>query len=142
MGAMPAIGPNGDVYVTWGGPRGIVFTKSADGGWTFGPEKVISETPGGWDLPVPGLQRHNGLPVVGVDLSPGPARGSLYVNWIDERNGDPDVFVIASRDGGATWGSPVRVNDDAQGNGKAQLFTWMAVDPIDGAINVVFYDRA
>jgi hypothetical protein len=33
------------------------------------------------------------------------------------------------------------VNDDALKNGKAQFFTWMAIDPMDGAVNVVFYDR-
>jgi hypothetical protein len=26
-------------------------------------------------------------------------------------------------------------------NGKAQFFTWMSVDPIDGSVNTVFYDR-
>src|SRR5262249_37832011 len=31
--------------------------------------------------------------------------------------------------------------DDTKGNGKEQFFTWMAVDPIEGAINIVFYDR-
>ena len=33
----------------------------------------------------------------------------------------------------------MRVNDDAKG--AAQMFTWMAVDPADGAVNVVFHDR-
>jgi hypothetical protein len=35
----------------------------------------------------------------------------------------------------------VRVNDDAKGNKRPQLFTWMAVDPGDGSVNVVFLDR-
>jgi hypothetical protein len=63
----------------------------------------------------------------------------VYVNWIDQRHGDPDVFVAASRDGGRTWEAPVRVNDD--GKGAAQLFTWLAVDPVDGSLNLVFHDR-
>jgi hypothetical protein len=49
------------------------------------------------------------------------------------------VFVLASRDGGRTWPAPVRVNDD--GRGAAQMFTWMAVDPTDGSVNIVFHDR-
>jgi hypothetical protein len=61
------------------------------------------------------------------------------VNFIDERNGDTDVFLLASRDGGRTWAAAVRVNDDPKG--AAQLFTWMAVDPVDGAVNIVFHDR-
>lgn len=140
-GAMPAVGPKGELYVTWAGPKGIVFKKSTDGGWSFTPEKTITEVVGGWDSPAPGFFRHNGMPVSATDISRGPNRGSLYVAWIDRRNKDLDVFLIASRDGGQTWASPVRVNDDPVGNGKDQLFTWMTVDPIDGSVNLIFYDR-
>jgi hypothetical protein len=97
--------------------------------------------PGGWDFPIEGLGRANGMPVTGVDLSNGPNKGTLYVNWIDARNGDLDVFVMSSRNGGDTWTAPVRVNDDPVKNGKEQFFTWMSVDPADGSINVIFYDR-
>jgi hypothetical protein len=140
-GAVPAVAPNGDVYIVWAGPQGLVFKKSTDGGETFSKEKVISEMPGGWDFGVDGLERANGMPVTAVDLSSGPNKGTLYVNWIDSRNGDPDVFVMSSKDGGERWSAPVRVNDDPLKNGKAQFFTWMSVDPIDGSINTVFYDR-
>lgn len=140
-GAVPAVGPNGEVYVVWAGPLGLVFDKSTDGGLTFGKDKVIGAIPGGWDFGIEGLSRANGMPVTGVDLSNGPNKGTLYVNWIDARNGDPDVFVMASRNGGETWTAPVRVNDDALKNGKAQFFTWMAIDPADGSVNVIFYDR-
>ena len=125
----------------WAGPLGLVFDKSTDGGLTFGKDKVIGDMPGGWDFEIEGLNRANGMPVTGVDLSNGPNKGTLYVNWIDARNGDPDVFVMSSRNGGETWTAPVRVNDDALKNGKAQFFTWMAIDPADGSVNIVFYDR-
>src|SRR5439155_6083244 len=111
-GAVPAVGPRGEVYVVWAGPRGLVFKKSVDGGWSFSPEKVLAEIVGGWDSPAPGFVRHNGLPVTGVDVSSGKNRGSVYVTWIDRRNKDLDVFLAASRDGGLTWSEPVRVNDD------------------------------
>jgi hypothetical protein len=140
-GAVPAVGPKGEVYVVWAGPLGLVFDKSLDGGLTFSKDKVIGQIPGGWDFPMPGLDRANGMPITGVDLSNGPRKGTLYVNWTDERNGDQDVFVTSSSDGGETWSAPVRVNDDAVKNGKAQFFTWMAVDPVDGSVNTVFYDR-
>lgn len=140
-GAVPSVGLNGEVYVVWAGPLGLVFDKSLDGGLTFGKDKVIGDIPGGWDFSVEGLDRANGMPVTGVDLSNGPNKGTLYVNWIDARNGDPDVFVMSSRDRGETWSRPVRVNDDPVRNGKVQFFTWMAVDPVDGSVNIVFYDR-
>lgn len=140
-GTVPAVGPKGEVYIVWAGPLGLVFDKSLDGGLTFGKDKVIGQIPGGWDFPMPGLDRANGMPVTGVDLSNGPRKGTLYVNWTDERNGDQDVFVASSADGGETWSQPVRVNDDPVKNGKAQFFTWMAVDPVDGSVNTIFYDR-
>ncbi|HEX6649696.1 MAG TPA: sialidase family protein, partial [Pyrinomonadaceae bacterium] len=140
-GAVPAVGPGGEIYVVWAGPLGLVLDKSSDGGFTFGKDKVIGDIPGGWDFSIDGLTRANGMPVTGVDLSDGPNKGTLYVNWIDARNGDPDVFVMSSRNGGDSWSKPVRVNDDPVKNGRAQFFTWMAVDPADGSINVVFYDR-
>lgn len=140
-GAVPAVGPKGEVYIVWAGPLGLVFDKSLDGGVTFGKDKVIGKFPGGWDFGVDGLDRANGMPNTAVDLSNGPNKGTLYVNWIDARNGDPDVFVMSSRDGGDSWSQPVRVNDDKLKNGKEQFFTWMSVDPVDGSVNVVFYDR-
>lgn len=140
-GAVPAVGPKGEVYVAWAGPEGLVFDKSTDGGATFGKDRVIGHLTPGWDFPAAGLPRHNGLPITATDLSQGKDRGSVYVCWADKRNGDADVFVLASRDGGTTWGEPVRVNDDPLRNGKDQLFAWMAVDPRDGAVNVLFYDR-
>jgi hypothetical protein len=140
-GAVPAVGPNGEVYVAWSGPRGLEFDRSNDGGWTFGKDRVLTTLTGGWDLPVAGIERHNGMPITAVDLSGGKDRGSLYVNFLDERSGpgDTDVWLLASRDGGTTWAPPLRVNDDPKG--AAQMFTWMAVDPVDGAVNVVFHDR-
>ncbi|MEW6323041.1 MAG: sialidase family protein [Acidobacteriota bacterium] len=138
-GVVPAVGPRGELYIAWSGPKGLVIDKSTDGGWSFGKDVIVTPLTGGWDLPVAGLQRHNGMPVTAVDISDGPRRGTVYVNFIDERNGNPDVFVTSSSDGGATWRVPVKVNDD-EGR-AAQLFTWLAVDPVDGSVNVVFHDR-
>ena len=140
-GAVPAIGTKGEVYVVWAGPKGLYFDKSLDGGLTFTKDKIISDMPGGWDIDIEGIDRSNGMPVTKVDTSNGANRGTLYVNWIDQRNGDTDVFLMSSRDGGESWSQPVRVNDDKVKNGKAQFFTWMAVDPVDGSINIIFYDR-
>jgi hypothetical protein len=65
----------------------------------------------------------------------------LYVTWSDYRNGDLDVFLAASDDGGKHWSAPVRVNNDPIHNGAEQFFQWLAVDPTDGSVNLIFYDR-
>jgi hypothetical protein len=140
-GAIAAAGVKGEVYLVWAGPKGLYFDKSVDGGATFGKDKTLVEMPGGWDIDIPGIQRANGMPVTKVDTSNSPHRGTIYVNWVDARNGDHDVFLMASRDGGNTWSEPLRINDDKLKNGKEQFFTWMAIDPVDGSVNIVFYDR-
>lgn len=141
-GAVPAVGPNGEVYVSWAGPGGLVFNKSTDRGehW-LEEETVITSMPGGWDFAIPGIFRANGLPITACDVSNGPHRGTIYVNWTDQRNGenDTDVWLVKSNDGGISWSEPVRVNDDESQH--HQFFTWMAIDQTNGYIYFVFYDR-
>ena len=141
-GAVPAVGPNGEIYIAWAGPEGIVFDKSLDQGETWLDEDVfVCDFPGGWDYSIPGIFRCNGLPVTVCDLSPGPDNGNIYINWTDQRNGedDTDVWMCKSVDGGNTWSEAVRVNDDPPG--KQQFFTWMTVDQTNGYLYFVFYDR-
>jgi hypothetical protein len=140
MGACPGAGPKGEVYVVWAGPKSLFFTKSTDAGGHFGKNKVIADC-AGWDFPIVGLGRASGYASLGVDVSKGKDRGSIYVCWGDTRNGDPDVFLIVSRDGGDTWSEPQRVNNDSKGNGKEQWFPYLVVDPADGSLNIAYYDR-
>jgi hypothetical protein len=140
-GAVPAIGPNGEIYLAWAGPLGLVFDKSTDGGLSWGVDKVITSIPGGWDFSVPGIYRCNGLPVTACDISNSPYRGTIYVNWSDQRNGtnNTDIFLVKSTDGGNTWSQPKKVNQD--NTPSHQFFTWMTVDPATGYLYFVYYDR-
>lgn len=141
-GAVPAVGPNGEVYVAWAGPEGLIFDRSTDQGETWLDEDIfVSNMPGGWDYNIPGILRANGLPITTCDLSGGPNHGTIYINWSDQRKGtdDTDIWLVKSTDGGDTWSDPIRVNDD--GRDKHQFFTWMTVDQANGNLHVVFYDR-
>lgn len=141
-GAVPAIGPNNEIYVSWAGPEGLVFNRSLDGGTTWLNQDIkISNIPGGWDYSIPGIDRANGLPITACDVSNGPNRGIIYVNWTDQRNGasNTDVFLSKSTDGGNTWSSPKLVNND--NSNKHQFLTWMTVDSSNGNLYFVFYDR-
>lgn len=141
-GAVPAVGPNGEIFVAWTGPEGIVFDRSLDQGDTWLDEDIfISDQPGGWDYSIPGISRCNGLPITCCDISYTETRGTIYVNWSDQRNGedDTDVWISKSTDGGDTWTEAKRVNDDAPG--RHQFFTWMTIDQANGDVLIVFYDR-
>jgi hypothetical protein len=41
MGACPAVGTKGEVYVAWTGPKSVFFARSTDAGLHFGKNKVI-----------------------------------------------------------------------------------------------------
>ncbi len=141
-GAVPAVGPEGEVYVAWAGPLGIMFDKSLDGGETWLDDDIfVSDQPGGWDYNVTGISRCNGLPITVCDLSNTSTRGNIYVNWTDQRNGyaNTDVWIAKSTDGGNTWSAPIKVNNDT--TNRHQFFSWMDVDDATGDIYVVFYDR-
>ncbi len=141
-GAVPTMGPNGEIYVSWAGPAGIVFDRSLDGGTTWLENDIfINSQPGGWDFDVPGIYRCNGMPVTCCDISNSEYRGTIYVNWSDQRNGtdDTDIWLSKSTDGGNTWSEAKRVNND--GPGKHQFFTWMTIDQTTGELLFVFYDR-
>lgn len=141
-GAVPCVGPDGQIYVSWAGPLGIVFNRSTDQGTTWVDNNIaVGALPGGWDYSIPGIDRSNGMPVTCCDLSNSAYHGTIYINWSDQRNGtsDTDIWIVKSTDGGNTWSLPKRVNDDPAG--RQQFFTWMAVDPVTGYIYIVFYDR-
>ena len=141
-GAVPAVGPNGEIYVAWAGPSGIVFDRSMDGGDTWLEEDIhVADMPGGWAMDVPGIYRTNGMPITHCDRSGGPYQGTIYVCWADQRNGpdNTDVWLSKSTDQGNTWSEPKRVNDDS--SGRHQFFPWMAIDQTTGYLYFVFYDR-
>lgn len=140
-GALPIKTADGSIYVSWSFDSKIYLDKSTDGGKTWGIDKVIASQPGGWTFDVPAIGRCNGMPIIDSDISNSPHKGTMYINWADQRNGkdDTDIWLAKSTDKGVTWSDPIRVNDD--GPGKHQFFSWMDVDPSTGYIYVVFYDR-
>ncbi len=55
-------------------------------------------------------------------------------------SGDIDIMITESFNGGVSWNTPGRVNDDAQGNGKMQDMLWAAFDT-DGDLLITWRDR-
>ncbi len=147
-------GPDGEVYAAWsvydnwpGDEKAIGFSKSLDGGATWSTAvRAINNTKGIRTTGVSQNMRVNSFPCMTVDLSNGPNRGNIYVVWtnigtpgINSGTGS-SVWLIKSTDQGATWSAPKRVNSDSTA-GKHHYLPWIACDPTNGYLSVVFYDN-
>jgi hypothetical protein len=130
------VAPDGTLYAIWSQDDQIMLTSSRDGGQTFARARPVIHT-APIMFAIQTLERANGFPQIAID----PKGKRLFITWSDYRNGDLDVFVATSDDGGKHWTAPVRVNSDPEHDGAEQFFQWLAVDPTDGSLDVLFYDR-
>ena len=141
-GVVPSVGPEGQIYAAWSYDEKIYFDKSYDKGETWlDNDIVVADQPEGWEYTIPGIQRCNGMPITAVDRSESPHKGTIYINWSDQRNGtdNTDIWISKSTDEGNTWSQPLKVNNDQ--TKTHQFLTWMALDQTTGYIYIVFYDR-
>jgi hypothetical protein len=141
IGAQPVIGADGTLYImsfcSWPKPTSQLFIKaSRDGGETFDEANLIVEPD--FALFVERFNKAGGGPSMAAHPKD---PGRLIVTWGDKGAGDRDILCITSDDHGRTWSVPVRVNDDPLGNGRDQVMEQLAVDPLDGSVYMLFYDR-
>jgi hypothetical protein len=109
--------------VTWD----LATDVSLGGSITYG----IAPNPGGL----------GGQTSIAIDTSGGPTDGNVYLLCSVEPNSGPDpldVMFARSTDGGVSFSSPVRVNDDAS-TSAWQWFGTMSVAP-NGRIDVIWLD--
>jgi immune inhibitor InhA-like protein len=149
QGAFVAVGPDHSVYVFWYAGATLQMRKSTDQGLTFGaPVTVASGLVGGvnGDLGLTGIRqgtttpsgfRSSEFPHAAVN----PVNGNIYATFANNPDGadKADIFVVQSTDGGATWGAPVRVNDDATTTDQWQ--PTLAVTPDGANLGVFYYSR-
>ncbi len=143
-----AVGPDGQVVYA-AGPNltgtSVKVSIDPDG---LGPLGFSTAVPSA-STTVPGFDLIPAAPDWGVDseahlawdLSTGPHRGRLYLCFLDAPSTDlanTQVEVQWSDDGGSTWSSPVRVNDDS-GN-ASHFMPGFAVDRTTGAVAATWYD--
>jgi hypothetical protein len=143
IGAVPFVGPNGEVYVAWNdyAANTIAFNRSLDGGATWGTPRVVSAKTLLFDIAIPAEFSRGALvyPACAADRSAGAQRGRLYCTWMDvAASGNTDIFASYSDDGGTTWSKVRPVTDRLD---TVDRFNhWMSVDPVTGDVNVSFYD--
>ena len=148
-------GPDGEAYCVWsvydswpGDEKALGFSKSLDGGVTWAPAvRILNNIKGIRTTGVSQNQRVNSFPSMACDISNSPYRGTLYVAWPNvgvpgiNTGTDVDVYMIKSTDGGTTWSTPIKINQDASGLGKKHYMSWITCDQANGMVSVVFYDN-
>jgi len=132
-----AVASDGTIYAAYsafqsGGNafNGIAIVKSIDCGRKWSQPVFVGSIN---DPQAPGVAfRTPAFAFVAVDDS---NSNIVYVAY-QSLAGDYDIYVQRSTDGGATWGTPVQVNEDP--GARHQIFP--TIDVSHGALHVAWYD--
>lgn len=138
QGSQVAVGPDGAVYVAYevfyvGNQRQQFLTKSTDGGQTF--STPVAVTPVFNELSFNSTYRKDSFSALAV--APNNAN-DVYLVYADQQGSKAGAQVefIRSTDGGATFTSPVAINDVASGQ---QFMPALTVDNL-GTIHASWFD--
>ena len=108
-----------------------ILASSTDGGSTITHQSAFIITSTTTDT----------LPKKGYLLLSNPADvNHLLFTYLGSDNGDLDIFSTESLNAGASWTTPIRVNDDPIANNKMQDLVWADFDN-DGDLIVAWRDR-
>jgi len=136
IGAIPRVGPDGNVYVVWSGRRGgdntlfVYFSRSRNGGRRWSRPRVIAVL---GTIGVPDIRSGDILPSFTID----PQTGNQYIVWQDSRwSGVDQITFMGSRDNGQTWSDPQLVS--AAPLDAATFTTSVAVNGL-GQVAVSYY---
>lgn len=105
-----AIDNNSNIYVVWidylSGDTNISFAKSVDGGNNFTTMKQVNDDPGLAKQYQPSIALND--------------NGKIFVTWIDQREGNYNIYFANSTDGGDSFSVNQKVNN---GPGISAVYT-------------------
>jgi hypothetical protein len=148
----------GDVFIAWPdtGSRGIYLVKSTNGGASYGAASRIATSIGSFDIGVPSFNSRRMLIYSTIGSFSNGTRNDVYMAYND-LSGDAGctaagnepgsnaastcksrIWFTRSTNGGTTWSTPVKINNPS--NLDDQYNPWLAVDPTNGQISVMYYD--
>jgi hypothetical protein len=143
--ALDSVDAAGNVYVSIAGfpangaltPATLFVARSTDGGVTFGPWVQVAVTPQNPNGFFPNTRFRDGI-TESFAASP-TFPGHLYMTFEQWDGDNENVYFTQSTDGGLTWASPVKVNDNT--NEPTDQFQPSVAAGPNGAVAVAFYDR-
>lgn len=148
----------GDVFAFWPdtGSRKLLVAKSTNGGAQFSPPVTIATAFRGYDIGVPSFASRRALVYLSGAAYRAPTKNLVYAIWTNLTgvagcSGQADepgtniaspcktrIWFCRSTDGGATWGAPQMINNQASLND--QFNPWLVVDETSGLLVVAYYD--
>ena len=137
--AIPFVGPDGSVYVSFDSSQGtrgatsIRVAKSTDGGASFGPSYHVADIvdPVASDL-ANSDYRVFSSPAPGIDNL-----GRITIAWNDRRSGPSNIWYTRAWESDLrTWTAPAQLKPSA----GEQFFPWVHSAP-NGRVDIVYYDR-
>jgi hypothetical protein len=153
--ACPAVGPNGELYVSWmdDNQKAILLARDLVGLFAvnsnFGPNVVVQKLNVFLQVSVdkPPAQPNRGISngavlVVNEDrFSFG--LGQLHIVYTDGYQGsktDTEIYMVTSGDQGAHWTQiAANVHGNVEGATATSFLPWIAMDPDTGTISVAYY---
>jgi hypothetical protein len=148
----------GDVFGFWPatGNRRLLVTKSTNGGASYSAPVIITTTFDSYEIPVPAFANRKILIYVSAGAYRTAGKNMVYASWTD-LSGEANctlgsqapntnvastcktrIWFSRSADGGTTWSTPVKINNQAGLND--QFNQWLVVDETNGAIGIIYYD--
>ena len=153
LGCDLAVEDNGNVHIvfdtlTCGSTctnERMYYTRSTNGGVSWSTPVLVRD----FNLvafsndSTPDVQDNRGIGPFGavdVDNSGGSCDGTLYAVFGDTSSSaaTADIYVSRSTNGGSSWSSPVKVNDDA--TSRTQFHPFLVVDQSNGQVVVAWHD--
>jgi subtilisin-like proprotein convertase family protein len=155
LGCEIAVQKNGTVHVVFDSltcsttctDERVFYTKSTNGGVSWSTPVQVRDLnftgfSSGSKPPVADSRGISSLGAIDVDNSGGACDGTLYVTFGDFASGgatENDTWVSRSTNGGTTWGTAVKVNDDGLA-GRTQFNPFLQVDQSNGNVVVAWHD--
>ncbi|MDB4960735.1 MAG: Myxococcales trans domain protein [Myxococcales bacterium] len=122
-----------DVSTVASGGSDVIYTRSLDGGATWGAEVIIDD---------PATEVSSSFtPTLAVDpRAAGAADDLVAIAWEDRRQGT-QIFASTSVDGGTTFAAPIRASSDAGGVIAGQTSLPMIAAAGGGVLSVAYQNQ-